>query len=138
MFAENLKNLRKSKGLTQVQFAQIFQISSGTIAMWETGKRTPDTETLKRIAQYFNVSIDYLLDNQKGLPENSVSPGNDEKISNNVTSPKDMDIRRIERARKNMTQKEWDKMMKILEVSFEEYFTDKYVDTTDYSDEDED
>ncbi len=62
MFAENLKNLRKSKGLTQVQFAQIFQISSGTIAMWETGKRMPDTETLKRIAKYFDVSLDYLLD----------------------------------------------------------------------------
>ena len=62
MFAENLKNLRKSKGLTQVQFAQIFQISSGTIAMWETGKRMPDTETLKRMAKYFDVSLDYLLD----------------------------------------------------------------------------
>ena len=62
MFAENLKNLRKAKGLTQVQFAQIFQISSGTIAMWETGKRMPDTETLKRIAKYFDVSLDYLLD----------------------------------------------------------------------------
>lgn len=69
MFAENLKNLRKSKGLTQVQFAQIFQISSGTIAMWETGKRIPDTETLKQIAQYFNVSIDYLLDNEKRPPQ---------------------------------------------------------------------
>ena len=62
MCAEKLKNLRKSKGLTQVQFAQIFQISSGTIAMWETGKRMPDTETLKRIAKYFDVSLDYLLD----------------------------------------------------------------------------
>ena len=69
MFAENLKNLRKIKGITQTQFATEFNISSGTIAMWETGKRMPDSETLKRIAQYFNVSIDYLLDNEKSSSE---------------------------------------------------------------------
>ena len=71
MFAENLKNLRKIKGITQTQFAAEFNISSGTIAMWETGKRMPDSETLKRIAQYFNVSIDYLLDNEKSPSEES-------------------------------------------------------------------
>lgn len=69
MFAENLKLLRKTKGLTQTQFASTFNISTGTIAMWETGKRMPDSETLKRIAQFFNVSIDYLLDNEKKLPD---------------------------------------------------------------------
>lgn len=54
MFADNLKQLRKEKGLTQTQFASEFNIATGTIAMWETGKRTPDTETLKKIARYFN------------------------------------------------------------------------------------
>ena len=62
MFADNLKQLRKDKGLTQTQFASEFNISAGTIAMWETGKRMPDTETLKRIAKCFDVSLDYLLD----------------------------------------------------------------------------
>ena len=71
MFAENLKYLRKLKGITQTQFAAEFNISAGTIAMWETGKRMPDSETLKKIAQYFNVSIDYLLDNEKS-PSNDV------------------------------------------------------------------
>ncbi len=61
MFAENLKTLRKSKGLTQVQFAEIFNISSGTIAMWETNKRVPDTSMLIKIAEFFNVTVDYLL-----------------------------------------------------------------------------
>lgn len=53
MFADNLKKLRKSKGLTQVQFAEEFNISSGTIAMWETNKRVPDTSMLIKIAEYF-------------------------------------------------------------------------------------
>ena len=61
MFANNLKQLRKSKGLTQVQFAEIFNISSGTIAMWETNKRVPDISMLKRIANYFDVTVDFLL-----------------------------------------------------------------------------
>lgn len=61
MFADRLKQLRIKKGLTQVEFAKKFNISSGTIAMWETGKRTPDVETLKKIANFFDVTLDYLL-----------------------------------------------------------------------------
>lgn len=71
MFSDNLKQLRKAKGITQTQFATEFNISAGTIAMWETGKRMPDTEMLRRIAQFFNVSIDYLLDNEKSPTEES-------------------------------------------------------------------
>lgn len=61
MFADNLKKLRKSKGITQIQFAKEFNISSGTIAMWETGKREPDLDTIKRIAKFFGVSTDSLI-----------------------------------------------------------------------------
>ena len=70
MFADNLKKLRNEKNLTQTQFASEFNISSGTIAMWETGKRMPDTEMLKRIARYFDVSVDYLIDNEKSPSTN--------------------------------------------------------------------
>ena len=38
---------------------------------WETGKRMPDTDMLRKIAQFFNVSIDYLLDNEKSPSEES-------------------------------------------------------------------
>lgn len=77
MFSDNLKQLRKAKGITQTQFATEFNISAGTIAMWETGKRMPDTEMLRRIAQFFNVSIDFLLDNKK-------SPSGESKELDNV------------------------------------------------------
>lgn len=75
MFAERLKQLRKSKGLTQVQFATEFNISAGTIAMWETNKRIPDTTMLMRIADYFGVSVDYLLGNNTASANNTVSVG---------------------------------------------------------------
>lgn len=60
MFSEKIKELRKEHNITQIKFAEIFSISPGTIAMWETGKRTPDIETIQKIANYFNVSVDWL------------------------------------------------------------------------------
>lgn len=61
MFSQKLKELRKENGLTQTEFARVFNISAGTIGNWESGTRTPDTDMLKRIADFFNTSIDYLL-----------------------------------------------------------------------------
>lgn len=61
MFNERLKKLRNSQGISQVEFAKRFNISTGTIGNWEVGKREPDFETIKRIADYFDVSVDYLL-----------------------------------------------------------------------------
>ncbi len=58
---KRIKELRKTKNLTQIEFAKLFQISSGTIAMWETDKRQPDFTTLQKLADFFGVSTDYLL-----------------------------------------------------------------------------
>ena len=61
MFSDRLKELRKSSGLTQIQFAEKFNIAKGTIGMWESGKREPDFDTAQRIADFFGVTVDYLL-----------------------------------------------------------------------------
>ncbi|PAB61342.1 helix-turn-helix domain-containing protein [Anaeromicrobium sediminis] len=61
MFGRRLKLLRESKELYQKDLAKIIGVSSGAIGMYENDKRTPDFETLKKIANYFNVSTDYLL-----------------------------------------------------------------------------
>lgn len=61
MFAERLKLLRKSKKLTQTELANILHLSHGAVAMWETNKRQPDNDTLSQLADYFGVSVDYLL-----------------------------------------------------------------------------
>ena len=57
----NLKKLRLNKKISQQKFADIIGVSRSTIAMWETGGSQPDNDNLKRIANYFNVSVDYLL-----------------------------------------------------------------------------
>lgn len=62
-FAERLKELRLEKGLTQVQLAKELdgKIAQSTIALWENEKRTPTMDCLIILAQYFGVSIDYLV-----------------------------------------------------------------------------
>ncbi len=61
MFSKNFKDLRKKNGFTQVSFAKKFKVANGTVGMWESGNRTPDVETMSRIADFFNVTIDRLL-----------------------------------------------------------------------------
>ncbi|MBQ9106676.1 MAG: helix-turn-helix domain-containing protein [Clostridia bacterium] len=58
--AKNIIALRKSKGITQEQLSEALNISAQAVSKWETGTCQPDTLTLPLIAEYFNVSIDYL------------------------------------------------------------------------------
>lgn len=58
---ENIKRLRKEKGINQETLAQEFGISIQAISKWETGNAFPDLLLLPNIAQYFGVTIDYLF-----------------------------------------------------------------------------
>ena len=60
---ENLIKLRKQHGKTQKDMAEYLGISRQAYAHYEIDNREPDFETLKRLASYFDVSIDYILDN---------------------------------------------------------------------------
>ena len=61
MFGQNLKKLRISKNLSQSKLSKILGISSSTIGMYEQGRRFPDQTILTKIADFFDVSTDYLL-----------------------------------------------------------------------------
>jgi transcriptional regulator with XRE-family HTH domain len=60
-FGNIIRDLRKQKGITQKELAQSLQLSESTIGMYERNERQPDYNTLIRIADYFNVSTDFLL-----------------------------------------------------------------------------
>lgn len=62
-FSERLRNLRQGKHLSQVTLAEKVGISGQVISQYERGVTRPDYETLLSIADYFNVSTDYLLGN---------------------------------------------------------------------------
>ncbi|MBS7301142.1 MAG: helix-turn-helix transcriptional regulator [Eubacteriales bacterium] len=61
MFAENLKKLRKEKGLSQEEMAAKLNVVSRTYGSWERNEREPDFSTLCKIADFFGVSTDYIL-----------------------------------------------------------------------------
>lgn len=61
IFGKKLKELRISAQLTQAQLADTFHVSKTTICQWETSKQEPGLEDLAAIANFFNVSADYLL-----------------------------------------------------------------------------
>jgi transcriptional regulator with XRE-family HTH domain len=61
MLGQRLKQLRASKSINQIQLAQELGVNQGTVGKWETDTRKPDVETLKRLADYFDVTMDYLL-----------------------------------------------------------------------------
>ncbi|MDI6872494.1 MAG: transcriptional repressor LexA [Bacillota bacterium] len=56
-----LRELRKAADLTQKQLASRISVNRATLANWETGRATPDAEMLRRLANYFSVSVDDLL-----------------------------------------------------------------------------
>ena len=61
MFGVRLKELRKSKKMTQKQLADLVFVDCSSVTKWETGKAYPDFEKQNKLADFFNVSIDYLL-----------------------------------------------------------------------------
>lgn len=61
MFQIRLKELREATGLSQYSFAKQFGVAQSTVGSWEAGKREPNFATAQRLADFFNVSVDYLL-----------------------------------------------------------------------------
>ena len=57
-----LKEIRKSKGISQLKLAIDLNTTQNTISRYENGKREPGINELVQIADYFNISIDYLLE----------------------------------------------------------------------------
>jgi transcriptional regulator with XRE-family HTH domain len=60
-FHNILKQLRKSRNLSQEDVAKILNTTVSTISRYETGEREPNLESLCMLADFFNVSLDYLL-----------------------------------------------------------------------------
>lgn len=68
--ADKIKALRKEKRLTQVQLAEAINVERSSVAKYESGV-TPSMDVLVRIADFFNVTTDYLLGNTDIKKENS-------------------------------------------------------------------
>lgn len=61
MLGQRIKKLREEKDMTQQNLADILGVSQQAVAKWESGKAEPDSMTMVRISNIFEVSLDYLL-----------------------------------------------------------------------------
>ena len=61
MLSNQIFYLRKLKKISQAQLAKAIYVSPSTLGMYEQGRREPSIDTLVLIADYFNVSLDYLI-----------------------------------------------------------------------------
>ncbi|MCL2861112.1 MAG: helix-turn-helix domain-containing protein [Firmicutes bacterium] len=61
IFRKRLRELRFERDLKQTDIAKVMNVVFGTISNWERGLSSPNIEELKRLADFFDVSADYLL-----------------------------------------------------------------------------
>ena len=71
IIAKNLTELRKKNKLTQLELAKLLNYSDKAVSKWENGESVPGIDVLHRISQIYNVSLDYIVgENKTPLPVN--------------------------------------------------------------------
>lgn len=121
--SSNLKKLRTEKGLTQEELSKILNINRATYAHYETGRREPDAQTLKLFAEYFNVSLDYLM----GLTDIRNPYTSTDKISNALDDDKELsefwnilkereDLKLLFKQTKDLAPKDINQIMRIIKA----------------------
>lgn len=80
MLGDRIRELRNSRSLSQVELAKQLHVSKQTISNWENNNVPPSIDTLIRIANFFDVSTDYLLEfnnerklNVEGLSDSQIA-----------------------------------------------------------------
>ncbi|PEM33436.1 helix-turn-helix domain-containing protein [Bacillus pseudomycoides] len=103
MIGEIIKKLRRERNITQEQLGNAIGVSKMAISYFEKGKKAPGRETLEKIADYFNITTDYLLGR-------SDDPELTEYESKVVTEEGNNIIKLIETLPKEERQKAWEQL----------------------------
>ncbi len=111
MVKNRIKMLRKEQGLTQKDIADFLGVTPKAVSFYELEQREPSNEMLKKLAKKFNVSVDYLLDNEEATPKTKKIPKDLKKI---------LEDEAITLNGRLVTEKDKEKMMRILEAAFYE------------------
>lgn len=87
-FSEKLQRLRKNKNISQEELAEIMNVSRQAVSKWESGQSIPDIDKLVEISNYFNVSVDNLLKDEKEIIQKDLLETKEVKTSNNLFNSK--------------------------------------------------
>lgn len=86
MFRIKLKELRENKNISQYKLAADLQIAQSTVGSWESGTRECNFNMLIKLADYFNVSIDFLLGRENATKDTSIVKRPDYALSEKFAS----------------------------------------------------
>lgn len=100
-----IRNLCSQNGITIAELERKLNFSNGQIARWQ--KSTPGVDRLKKVADYFDVSVDYLLDREKETYNGEIEENEE--------------IRIMHRAAEKMTDEERKKALKMFEAFFDNW-----------------
>lgn len=103
---EMIRELRGDKGISQEALADVCDVSMQAVSKWENGQSCPDITFLPLLAEYFGVSVDYLLTGRENKPETS-----DSNLTNQLENKTEQDILYIIQYRngKILDKKQWNK-----------------------------
>lgn len=87
VFSERLKNLRKEKNISAEDLATELKINKSTISRYENGKTEPYLPIVLKIAQYFDVSLDWIA-GISNIRESYITPNNLLKLYNSLSEEK--------------------------------------------------
>ena len=80
MISDNIKELRKQKGLTQKELADLLHVTSQAVSRWENGEVEPSVDTIRSMANIFEVTTDEIIDGPDKKPKPQVVTEVKEKI----------------------------------------------------------
>lgn len=83
---EKLTNLRKEKGLTQLELAEAVHVSRQAVSRWEVGTSIPTTENLAYLSQIYGVPVDYLVNDREAPPKKEPPPADAGKAARRWTA----------------------------------------------------
>lgn len=119
----NVRNLRKRKGIQQKELAIIINVSNATVSDWEHGRKNPSGERLKKLAEYFGVDEQTVLGDSVE-PEQKTET---EQIINQLleklgAQPQTPEARTVSSAMDKMPLEDREKAVGVLKVMYADYF----------------
>ncbi|WP_079707677.1 helix-turn-helix domain-containing protein [Paraliobacillus ryukyuensis] len=95
LFSERLMLMRRQKNLTQENLANILDVSKGAISKYEKGTASPSYKILWRLADYFNVSVDYLIGKSNSFSGDRYEDAFISQLKQNFEEMKDEDKKQL-------------------------------------------
>ncbi|EMW6228763.1 TPA: helix-turn-helix transcriptional regulator [Enterococcus faecalis] len=141
-FGERLIFLRKRNNLSQEKLAEVMnkkygtKLNKGMISKWENNREIPQMSNMKIIANFFNTSVDFLIEDE--IPGNSLEDWFDmaysdmpEKLPTSINENDTPEYFAIQRKSKKLNRKDQQRLLKIMEATFEDLDNNEFEENED-------